>query len=281
MGVAGKTILVGTGVAAGAFAVLWFLRRGEGGSRGWGLGWGSGGSLFGPGGEGATVEDGKFKESGPLEDQRGDGGDSTEDVNGDSSHGGQDGTGENSSGEGKPGDGKSGDGKEGNGKGGTGGQGGGFGGGTGGGIGSGKGQGTGGDFDEGGNEGDDNGGGDEGDGLYDPWEGQLIDQDLQPPDTSKKKLADLHATISDLVVYSVLDPGKFHPGLPQPLHRFDPELGGLLKFWADVAIHLEYPQLPPGRLDPDVASHVPWINLWLDAYALTATIEAEINGSLG
>jgi len=282
MGVAGKVVLVGGGVAAGAGLFYWLLLKNADGP-------GDGKWGFGGGFKGGT-KPGGVEESGPLSEDGGDGGHGTEDTGGadkgkgqgggdTSSGGGSDSSGSTDS-RGKGNDDKgNGKGKgKGDGEGGSGGSGGGHGSGSGGGIGSGDGQGTGGDFDEGGNDGVDGGGGDD-EGLYDPWEGLLIVEDIPAPDLSDHKLSELHATISDLVVYSVLDPGTFHPNLPGPLHAFDPELGGLLKFWADVAIHLTY-DLPSGRLDPDVTSHVPWINLWLDTYAVAATIEAEINGSL-
>ena len=81
-------------------------------------------------------------------------------------------------------------------------------------------------------------------------------------------------TIEDLVTYAVLE-----TDLPPPLHAFDPNLGGLLQFWADVTLHIHY-ELPPGRLDPDNASHVPYINLWIDILAKLAIEEQKINADI-
>jgi len=42
-----------------------------------------------------------------------------------------------------------------------------------------------------------------------------------------------------------------------------------------VILHTQY-TLPPGRLDPENATHVPWTNLWLDILALLVKIESEL-----
>ena len=57
------------------------------------------------------------------------------------------------------------------------------------------------------------------------------------------------------------------------LHHFDPGLGSVWKFWADVALHYNFPDLPWGRLDPENPTHVPWIDLWIDIYRYALIID--------
>lgn len=252
-----------TGLSFGLPGLFW-ASEGIGVSDG-----GGGGGLFG---EGAGVGTGgeSDKQTGTQDTPGGDGGSGDEPTNG--STDGDAGTGTGGTGS------TAGDGGATGGSGGAGGGAGGVGGGSGGGIGSGQGQGSGGDFGEGGNDGEDDGGG-EGDGLYDPWEGLMIDQDLSPPDRSKSKINELEKTVEMLVQFAVLDTGTLpdlRAKLPPQLHTFNPELGGVLKYWADVAIHSVY-SLPEGRLDPDVESHKAWIKLWIDILAHAAKFEAWTN----
>ncbi|MCA9695873.1 MAG: hypothetical protein KC636_40220 [Myxococcales bacterium] len=256
-------ILTAVGVG-GLF--YWLLKRsGDGPGFGLGIGGLGGSKLFEQGGGGPSAEDGTSLEEGdgegtsPKGNENGGGKKPGEDKGGD-----------------KPSDGSGqGQGPKKDGDGGTqGGDGGGLGGGEGGGVGQGEGEGdSDGQEGEGGDEGDDEGGG-ESDGKYDPWGGLLIQVDLPAPDMSDAKLTQIAATIEDLVTYAVLE-----TDLPPPLHAFDPNLGGLLQFWADVTLHIHY-ELPPGRLDPDNASHVPYINLWIDILAKLAIEEQKINADI-
>ena len=268
-------VVAGTVVGVGVLGagLYWLLSRvgADGGGKGFGLGGGGGDSLLGT-----------KPPSGPSETE-GDGGESPEDRGSSNSTPGDDrGEGENAgsgqgskepsagSGEGSPDKGGSG----GGGTSGGGGQGGGgVGGGSGGGVGSDSGSGTAGGLDdEGGSTGDEGGGGED-EGPYDPWGGLLIEVDLPSPDLSAAKLAAVRMVVEDLVLGAVLDPGANAPDLPEPLHAFDPDYGGVLLFWADVALHYAY-DLPHGRLDPDNPSHIPWINLWLDILAYVSEVEA-------
>jgi len=276
------------GAAVGAFAAVgvigaglyWFLSRPRGGGSGWGLGGGGGGdSLLGtkpPSGPSETEGTGG-KAAEPGADEGADG-------KGDPGQQGSAGaTGNDSK---KPSsDGSAGGSGGGTGSGGTtggGGKGGGgIGGGEGGGVGSGKGSGTSGneaDEDDGGVKGEEGGGG-ASDGPYDPWGGEVIGVDLPAPDLTPAKLSAVRETVEDLVLGAILDPGVSVPTLPGPLHVFNPEHGGLLLFWADVALHHNY-SLPHGRLDPDNATHVAWINLWLDILAYVGTVESKVNSGV-
>jgi len=275
MGIVRSTVGVaaGTAVAVGAvgLGLYWLYSRAAGGN-----GWG-----FGLGGGGGDSILGVHPPTGPASVEGGDGGTASEPGGGQANPGGaggQGGQGSASSGSGqggKPSGGSGGTGGSGGDSGGGGQGGGGVGGGSGGGVGQGSGSGTAGGEDEGGSTGDDNGGGAD-EGHYDPWGGALIDADLPPPDLSAGKLSAVRQTVEDLVLGAVLEPGASEPGLPAPLHSFNPDYGGLLLFWADVALHHTY-DLPPGRLDPDIPSHIPWINLWLDILAYVSTVEAQVN----
>ena len=265
---AGNVLGVAVGVGGVAALVYWFWTREGGDGVGLGLGTGKGGQTwFGSGGGGPSDKPGDSEKPG----------EGTGSTDGGTKNGNDTGGGGTKPTQ-KPGDGGTG-GKGGQGGdadgGGKGGQGGGLGGGEGGGVGQGEGEGTSDGADEGGDVGEEEGGG-ENEGKYDPWGGQLIDVDLDPPDLSDAKLQALHATIYDLVEGAVLAPGEVAPNLPPPLHAFDPNLGGLLMFWADVALHYHY-KLPPGRLDPDNPTHVPWINLWLDILSVVTAAEQEVN----
>ncbi len=263
--------LVGAGVIAGGAYMLYRLWKNASG--GPGVGFGKGGSSFfdlggtqgapgatdGPGGDAEKPGSGDS----PDAEKPGDG------SNQPSSGGGS----KPNSGDGsKPSSGTGGSGgsssKDGEGKG-SGGTGGGVGGGNGGGVGTGEGSGTSSDSGDGGSSGEDGGGEDQ--GSYDPWGGAVIAENLSPPDISDAKLEQVAATVRELVWSAALE-----TSLPPPLHAFQPELGGLLLFWADVALHTEY-SLPPGRLDPDNPTHVPWINLWLDILALVSLEEKKAN----
>jgi len=279
------------GAAVGAFAAVgvigaglyWFLSRPRGGGSGWGLGGGGGGdSLLGtkpPSGPSETEgTGGKAAEPGADEGadekddpgQKGSAGATGNDSKKPSSDGSAGGSGGAGGGTGSGGT------TGGGGKGG-----GGIGGGEGGGVGSGKGSGTSGneaDEDDGGVKGEEGGGG-ASDGPYDPWGGEVIGVDLPAPDLTPAKLSAVRETVEDLVLGAILDPGVSVPTLPGPLHVFNPESGGLLLFWADVALHHNY-SLPHGRLDPDNATHVAWINLWLDILAYVGTVESKVNNGV-
>ena len=264
--------LVGAGVLVGGAYALYRLWKNASGGPGVGLGKG-GSSFFGLGGTqgapGAT--------SGPGGDAEkpgtGDSPSTTKPGSGSSQPSPGGGSKPNTGDGGKPGTGGTGTGgattKDGE-HSGSGGVGGGVGGGSGGGVGSGDGSGTSSDSGDGGSSGDEDGGGED-QGSYDPWGGQLIAENLPPPDISDAKLEKVAATVRELVWSAALE-----TSLPPPLHAFQPELGGLLLFWADVALHTEY-ALPPGRLDPDNPTHVPWINLWLDILALVSLEEKKAN----
>lgn len=256
-------------------------------SRGMGIGLGAGGGSFSVGvdvleflfgssqagdldGQGNAAE-----ESGPSDKPGGTGGSASESGDGDEGREGSEGSEEQGS---------SGAANDGKGTSGSSGDDNGVGGGSGGGIGSGDDQGIdGGDLDEGGSKGEDEGGGeDEGDYEYDPYEGKRITVDLDPPDLSTAKLDAIRETVRTLVNGSILDPGRDEPEaskLPPELHVYDPEQGGLLRFWADVALHLHY-DLPWGILDGDRPSHAPWIHLWNDILAYTAQYEWDTNGGV-
>ncbi len=268
-------VLVGGGTAIGVVGLVWLLRKRDGSGEGWSIFGGHGGdSLFGG------------PESGPLEEDGGDGGRGKEPGKGEGKgqgSAGKDGKSQDSGNgkSGKSGSGSSGsDGKdegktkEGSGKGGDGT--GGKGGGSGGGVGSGQGSGTQhGQDDESGHGETEGGGGDN--HVFDPyagWGGNMIEGDLPAPDLSEGKLEAVGTTIYNLVgnVVTATD-------LPPPLHQYDPNLGIDLTFWADVALHKNY-TLPPGRLDPTIKSHVPWIELWVFILDLVIRAEAELNEGL-
>jgi len=271
----GTAVGIAGGVGLIGYATYWLWDRASDGP-GWGLG--------GGGGDGSSIL-GWGGPKGPAADEGGDGGKAPEgssggsggDRPGGSDPGGGGTSGADSAGGGSGSSGGGGTGgtdNDGDGTGGSGG--GGLGGGSGGGVGSGEGQGSSNDPDQGqGGKGEDEGGGASGE-QYDGWGGQVIVQDLAPPDVSAAKLAQVRATIVDLVGGAVLDPGQSAPTLPGPLHTFNPEHGGLLLFWADVCLHYNY-DLPPGRLDSANPSHLPWVNLWLDILALVALEEEKMN----
>ncbi|MGB1013137.1 MAG: hypothetical protein ACPG4T_03300 [Nannocystaceae bacterium] len=273
--------------------VLWIAGRAYSKSKGgMGLGIGAGGGFLGmsvmdflfgtPGdtdgeGTGGTVDGGADKQNGPLEDDvdgtGGGGKDKNEGDGKDSQNGAsnQDGKGNDANGNDAKGDND----------GGTGG-GGGVGGGSGGGVGSDHGQGTGGGTqNQGGDKGEDEGGGDdEGEYDYDPFEGQYITEDLPPLNLNDTLLEDIRETVRLLVGGGIIDPGKDPEDaarLPPELHNFDVEAGGLLRFWADVAIHYHF-DMPWGVLDKERPTHVPYIHLWNDILAFTAKYEWELNG---
>ncbi len=272
------------GAAVGAFAAVgvigaglyWLLSRSGGGGSGWGLGGGGGGdSLLGT-----------EPPSGPSESE-GTGGGAPEPGEGGADKaqggaGGSRGPSESAGDPNKPPKSGAGAGGTSAGAGGTSGGGGkgggGVGGGEGGGVGSGEGSGTSGDAAEGGDKGESDGGG-ENDGPYDPWGGEVIGIDLPAPDLAPKKLKSVRETIQDLVLGAILNPGLNVPTLPGPLHVFNPEHGGVLLFWADVALHHNY-SLPHGRLDPDNATHVAWINLWLEILAYVGRVESKMNSGV-
>jgi len=267
-GALGSTVGIAAGVSLAGVAVYLLWSRASDGP-GWGLG--------GGGGDGSSIL-GWGRPAGAGAEEGGDGGSSEAGGGASEDGGGAQGGAGQSGGADSPGAQDGGNGSGGNpsdGDGGSGGAGGGgVGGGSGGGVGSGQGSGAANDEGKGG-KGDDNGGG-ASDGQYPGWGGQVVELDLDLPDTSEKRLAQVRQTVTDLVTGAVLDPGVSAPDLPGPLHSFNPEHGGLLLFWADVALHYNY-SLPPGRLDPDNASHVPWINLWLDILALVAMEETKLN----
>ena len=269
MGVLKTTVGVVAGSAVTVAGLYWLFKTffdSEGGS---GFGWGIGGSgkgekLFEKGGAGVADEPGGT--GGDNASPGGSGG-----VGAGSTQGGGGGT-KPTNNPGSGGDGGSGgSGKDGSGKGGSGGSGGGIGGGSGGGIGSGEGEGSGGDFGDGG-QGQDDGGGDDDDSKpsYEGLGTVLITADLPPPQLTKDKLDDLHDEIVDLVADNV-----WETELAPPLDQFDPDLGSILKFWADVALHRHF-DLPPGKLDPDNPTHKPWIELWVDLFLLAVVTEEEL-----
>ena len=267
-GTIGSTVGVVAGAGLASVALYWLWSRASDGP-GWGLG--------GGGGDGSSIL-GWGRQSGAGAEEGGDGGTSeagggaSKDGSGASGGGGGAGNAEQPGAQ-DGGAGKGGESSEG--KGGSGGSGGGgLGGGSGGGVGSGHGAGAANDEGKGG-KGEDDGGG-ASDGQYPGWGGQVVEADLDPPDLSEARLVQVRKTVKDLVTGAVLDPGVSAPDLPGPLHSFNPEHGGLLLFWADVALHYNY-SLPPGRLDPENTSHVPWINLWLDILALVAMEEEKLN----
>lgn len=270
MGVVKDVVTIaGTGIVV-AGGVLWFLNKRRGGS-GFGL------SLFGGGGhEGGTELEG-VEESGPLDEDGGDGGKGKEKAeDGTSKDGGAAGAGEGkngSSGSGGKSQGTQ-QGSKKDGDGGTSKGGEGLGGGSGGGIGHGEGSGSSGGVDEVAGDGEVEEGGGDG-GEMDPlhgWGDVMIEVDLPKPDTSSKKLEAVANTI-----YALVEQAVFATNLPGPLAKFNPELGSVLHYWADVALHSNY-KLPPGRLDPENKTHVPWINLWLDIRHLVIRVENEVNG---
>ncbi len=269
MGIAKNVVLIGGGVTAGAFGLIWYLHR-RGSSEGEDFGW----SIFGGHG-GDKVFGGA--ESGPLEEDGGDGGRGEKPSEGDGKDGtsgaegdGQ-GTGEDA-GAGASGSGKS-EGKteEGSGKGGDGS--GGIGGGSGGGVGSGQGGGASHHQDDESGQGDVDQGGGSGANLdpYAGWGGTMIDVDLPAPDISEPKLEAVGNTVYELVGNQTLT-----TSLPPPLNVYDPNLGIDLTFWADVALHKNY-SLPPGRLDPENKTHRPWIELWIFTLDLVVRAETELN----
>ncbi|MGB1012756.1 MAG: hypothetical protein ACPG4T_01380 [Nannocystaceae bacterium] len=259
-------------------------------SSGMGLGIGGGGSGFGVSlwalFFGATDGDGggdASTQKGPLNKPGGSGGTGTDKPDTAGEDG--DGKGGNGGSSGQGSDSKGGTGQDdGDGKGsGSSGSGGGYGGGSGGGIGSGTDSNPGdGNLGEGGSKGDDNGGGDD-DGIYeyDPYDGKIIDVDLPPPDISETMLNKVRETVRTLINGNILDPGISPDAahLPPELHTFNIEKGGLLRFWADVALHYNY-KLPWGILDDERKSHIPWINLWLDILAYTSKYEWETSGGI-
>lgn len=264
MGVVRDVAVVG-GAAAATVGVLYWIASRVGAGAGIGLGRGGGSRLFGgpetgaasePGGEGGSGETPSDAGSpgGTTKDSPAAGGDTSPETPGR-------GSGSSSSGS-----------KGGSSDGGTGGSSGGLGGGTGGGVGHGHGQGAGHDVGDGGAVGEDGGGGEGNSSPYAGWGDAIIGIDLPPPDLSEVMLEQVGSTVYDVVGGTV-----YETSLPPPLDRFDPELGSDLAFWADVVLHLNY-SLPPGRLDPETATHVPWINLWLDILALVVQAEAELNG---
>ena len=272
-GIVGGAVVAGVGV--GIAYGIWYLWNH--GTAGPGFGFGKGGdSIWKTGG--TTSPDDADGGASPIPGGGDDAGQGTSDDDKEDGKG----KGGDSKGGDKPSDSKNGSKGDSGGDGGSGGDkqdgegqgagGGGVGGGSGGGVGSGEGEGTSdGVEDDGGSSGDQDGGGEGDGGKYDPWGGQLIDVDLDPPDLSPAKLDEATNVILELVGGAILD-----PGLPPPLHAFDPLLGGLLQFWTDVTLHKVW-TLPPGRLDPDNASHVLWINLWLDILAEVSNVEKQIN----
>jgi len=275
MGVVKDVVVIGGAATAGVVGVLWYLNRNKGPGDGkWGL--------FGGGYKGGTVKGGG-PESGPLDQDGGDGGTGNEpSKGGDKGKGGsggktgEDGKGVSSGGSsGQTGSGKGGDGKgEGKTKEGAGGDGsGGKGGGSGGGIGQGQGAGSGHDQGDTSGDGDTDEGGGAGQ-VFDPyagWGGAIIEGDLPAPDISEPKLEAIGNT-----VYQLVGNQTTSTQLPPPLHQYNPNFGIDLTFWADVALHSHY-SLPPGRLDPEIDSHRPWIELWIFILDLVIRAEAELN----
>lgn len=289
----------GTSFVVPAVAIgglLWIAHRTyETSKSGFGIGIGAGGGFLGvsvwsflfgsPGsdGDGSGKHSGAGTSAGPLKEDPG---------GGESGHSKDPSDGTSTEGQGKPKDdskgssnngdnGKSGAGDN-AGEGKSGGGGGGVGGGSGGGVGSDHGSGTDGGVGEGGDKGEDDGGGeDEGAFEYDPFEGQHITIDLPPPDLSKTHLASVRGTVENLVTFSIEDPGADPDDaakLPPALHVYNGDIGGILRFWADVALHYHY-DLPWGLLDDQNPTHIPWIELWNDILALAAKLEWEQNGT--
>ncbi len=278
-----RTTLVLAAVGAvglGVLGLYWWLFRAKGGP-GWGFGSGKGNtSIFGqggdpspggPGGASSTPGSGDSDEGTGANNDAGAGASSN---NPSSGGGGQkppqkpgEGTQDN------PGGGKGGAGSQGSGSsGGGGGGGGGVGQGSGG-SGVGVGDGSFGDDNKGGSVGEDGGGGED-KGKYEGGEeGVMVEVDLPPPELSEQTLAKIRTDIEDLVLGAVLDPGVSNPNLPPMLHHFDPGLGSVWKFWADVAFHHNFPEVPWGRLDDENPTHVPWIELWLDMYRYVLIVE--------
>ncbi|MEZ4426609.1 MAG: hypothetical protein R3A51_02820, partial [Nannocystaceae bacterium] len=268
-------VVAGTAITVGGLYWLYkHLLGGDGSGFGFGIGGsGKGEKLFqkgavgpadAPGGTGGAASEPGGEGSGT-----GKSGDGATPTNGGGKPGGtkstdKPGTGDKPQGTGsgggqtKPGDGQ-------------GGQGGGIGGGSGGGLGTGEGSGTSEDVGEGGDEGEEGGGGDdEEQNPYAGWGDKFITVDLEPPDISEEKLHD----IADMA-YELVGDVVYETELPPPLHEFHPELGSILSFWADVILHRLY-TLPPGRLDPENPTHVPWINLWLDILGFLVKVEDEL-----
>ena len=276
-----RTTLVLAAVGAVGLSVLglyWWLFRAKGGP-GWGFGSGKGiSSIFGQGGDPSPGGPGGASATPGSGDA--DGGGAPDAGNGETSskppsEGGGGQTAPQKPGQGQkdnPGGGKGGSGSQGAGAGGSGGGGGGVGQGSGG-SGVGVGEGSSGDDDKGGSVGEDEGGGED-KGRYEGGEeGIMVEVDLPPPNLTEEKLAKIRTDIEDLVLGAVLDPGVSDPNLPPMLHNFDPGLGSVWKFWADVAFHHNFPEVPWGRLDDENPTHVPWIELWLDMYRYVLVVE--------
>ncbi|MCA9717364.1 MAG: hypothetical protein KC468_22000 [Myxococcales bacterium] len=271
------TLSVVSALALGGYVLYWWLKHGKGGF-GFGFGSGKGGSsIFGQGGD-PSGPGGDAAEPGAPGDTFEAGG-STSPSNGEgsaSSGGDIRPTKPGDRGNGKPespiADGADEHSDEKSGRGGdSGDDGGGTGGGSGGGVGEGQGLGDGGEEHD--SVGIEDGGGEDL-GEYDGGgEGLMVIDDLEPPDTSPEKIQKLRTDVEDLVLGAVLDPGVDAPELPPMLHHFDPGLGSVWKFWADVALHYNYPGLPWGRLDPDNSTHVPWIELWIDIYRYVLLVD--------
>ncbi|MEZ4430468.1 MAG: hypothetical protein R3A51_22555 [Nannocystaceae bacterium] len=268
-----RVITTTLGVVAGAAITvggLYWLYTRLFGEDGEGSGFG-----FGIGGSGKGDELFKKGAAGPAEEPGGTGGDAAEPGGTGDGGGAKQPTASGGGGTkptDKPG---AGDKPQGTGKGdkpsggGSGGAGGGLGGGSGGGVGSGEGSGMSGDTGEGGEVGEEEGGGEE--DQYGGWGELLITEELAPPDISAAKIDQLRETIYTLVGDTV-----YATELPPPLHEFNPELGLDIVYWADVALHLNY-ALPWGRLDPDNATHKPWIELWLDILQEVIIVENLLN----
>ena len=267
---AAGVVLGGAAVTAGLVWLYLRLKDRSGSGFGLGLGGGGGDKLLG-----------KHPASGPADEPGGTGGSADKPGDTNDAGGGTSKPSASGGGGSKPTD-KSGTGSGGHASGGGskpggdghGGSGGGLGGGSGGGVGIGEGEGTSGNEGDGGAQGEQDGGGESSEGPYDAWGGVLIAEDLAAPDLSEAKLAAVRETVLELVGSSVLE-----TPLPPPLHAYDPNLGGVLLFWADVALHMNY-KLPPGRLDPNKESHGPWLKLWRGILEYTAKAELEINGPL-
>lgn len=273
-----KTVVVGAAGAVGGFLLLrWLFTSDDGpGGDGW----------FGRGGyPGGTKIFGGGPESGPLEEDGGDGGTGTKPADGEGSGKSSDGkTGQN----GKKNDGKTGaDGKNtgqtgsgsksgtgGDGKSGKGDGSGGTGGGTGGGIGDSVGKGAGDILDQweqmGHGETEEGGGDGQNDDPNAGWGGLIVEGELPPPDLSDAKLESMYKQIQMLVWETILT-----TDLPPPLDRYDGSKGSPRKWWADVVLHTHY-DVPFGRFDPEIASHIPWIGLWMDIHLVVRRTEYEL-----